>query len=388
MAGKVSPLNIGLRVTVRVILCMSVAIISIVCCCARSCGQVPPTVAADEPATVDGCQVIARIDGQVVLACELLWRVNMMLEENRDRIQPDQYDAIREQLMQRTLAGMIDQKLLYGEFRRNIPAENMPRIESNLVGPFEEREVPRLMKQLDVKSQRELAQELSRLGSSLDDAKQSFNEHVIASEWIRTKIKVSEEVSPEEMVAYYRDHRPEFEFPTQARWEELTVHKGASPGDAQQAFAKLAMMGNAIWPRVQANPAPDTPIFADVAQAKSEGLFASKGGYHDWTTKGALKAAVVDEAIFSLPVGQMSPILDSGSAFHIVRVLERKEAGCRPFSEVQNDIRDKLKDERMADAQRKYITKLRKNAKIWTVYTGNVSVETLMGQPQGDTRTR
>jgi hypothetical protein len=42
----------------------------------------------------------------------------------------------------------------------------------------------------------------------------------------------------------------------------------------------------------------------------------------------------------------------------------------------------------MADAQRKYITKLRKNAKIWTVYTGNVSVETLMGQPQGDTRTR
>jgi hypothetical protein len=69
-------------------------------------------------------------------------------------------------------------------------------------------------------------------------------------------------------------------------------------------------------------------------------------------------------------------------------VLERKEAGCRPFSEVQNDIRDKLKDERMAAAQRKYLTKLRKNAKIWTVYTGNVSVETLMGQPQGDTRTK
>jgi hypothetical protein len=69
-------------------------------------------------------------------------------------------------------------------------------------------------------------------------------------------------------------------------------------------------------------------------------------------------------------------------------VLERKEAGCRPFSEVQNDIRDKLKEERMAEAQRKYISKLRKDAKIWTVYTGNVSVETLMGQPPGDTRKR
>ena len=351
----------------------------------------PVNVASEavaQPATVDGCQVIARIDGQVVLACEVLWRVNQMLEDNRDRIPPEQYEALRDQLMQRTLSNMIDQKLLYGEFRRNIPAENLPRIEKNLVGPFEEREVPRLMKQLDVKSQRELEQEFSRLGSSMADAQQSFNEHVIASEWIRTKIKVSEEVSPEEMVEYYRDHRKEFEYPTQARWEELTVHKGATPGDAQQAFAKLAMMGNDVWPRQVTNPSPDTPIFADVAKARSEGLFASKGGFHDWTTKGALKAAVVDEAIFSLPAGQMSPILDSGPAFHIVRVLERKEAGCRPFSEVQNDIRDKLKDERMAEAQRKYITKLRKDAKIWTVYTGNVSVETLMDKVDGGTRTK
>ncbi len=368
---------------------MTVAIVSIVYCCAPARAQAPPTVAADAPpATVDGCQVVARIDGQVVLACELLWRVNLMLEENRDRIPPGQYDALRDQLMQRTLAGTIDQKLLYGEFRHNIPPENLPRIEKNLVGPFEEREVPRLMKQLNVKSQRELAQELSRLGSSMDDAKQSFNEHVIASEWIRTKIKVSEDVGPEEMVEYYQKNRAQFQFPTQARWEELTVHKGTTPGDAQRAYAKLAMMGNEVWPRMQANPAPDTPIFADVAKAKSEGFDAAKGGLHDWTTQGALKAAVIDEALFRLPVGQMSPILDSGAAFHIVRVLERKEAGCRPFSEVQNDIRDKLKDERMAEAQRKYITKLRKNAKIWTVYTGNVSVETLMAMVDGKTQTK
>ena len=66
--------------------------------------------------------------------------------------------------MQRTLAGMIDQKLLYGEFRHNIPAENMPRIEQNLLGPFEEREMPRLMKQLDVNSQREAGAEAVAAG--------------------------------------------------------------------------------------------------------------------------------------------------------------------------------------------------------------------------------
>ena len=346
------------------------------------------TDTAPEPATVEGCQVIARIDGQVVLACEVLWRVNQMLEANRERIPPQQYEAIRDQLMKQTLTGMIDQKLLYGEFRRNIPAENLPRIEENLVGPFDEREVPRLTKQLDCKSQRELEQELARLGSSLADSRQSFNEHVIASEWIRSKIKINEEVSPQEMVEYYRDHRAEFEFPTQARWEELSVRKSGIPAQAQQAFAKLAMMGNEVWPRLSANPPANTPVFGDVAKAKSEGFNAAKGGVYDWTTKGSLKATVVDDAIFVMPPGQMSPILDSGTAFHIVRVLERKEGGCRPFSEVQNDIREKLKDERMSIAQRKYIDDLRKDAKIWTIYTGNISVETLMAKPPGETRQR
>lgn len=341
-----------------------------------------------EPATVDGCQVIARIDGQVVLACELLWRVNIKLEENRDKIPPDQYEAVRDQLMQMTLTGMIDQKLLYGEFRRNVPPENMPRIEENLQPYFVEKEVPVLMKELDAKSQRELEQKLSQLGSSLADTRQNFTERVIASEWIRSKIKVSEEVSPQEMVEYYRDHRAEFEYPTKARWEELMVRKSGIPAQAQEAYSRLAQMGNEVWPRVAAGPPATTPLFGDVAKAKSEGVNAAKGGIHDWTTKGSLKAKIVDEAIFALPVGQMSPILDSGTGFHIVRVLERTEAGCRPFSEVQNDIRDKLKDERMGIAQRKYIADLRKNTKIWTVYTGDVSVETLMsragrgGQPR------
>lgn len=353
---------------------------------AQDAEMVLPSDIAAEPATIDGCQVIARIDGQVVLACELLWRVNMMLEENRDKILPTQYEEIREQLMLRTLSSVIDQKLLYGEFRRNIPPENLPRIEENLMKPFVESEVPRLMEQLNCKSQRELEQELSRLGSSLNDARQSFNEHVVASEWIRTKIKVSEEVSPEEMVEYYRTKRNEFEYPTQVRWEELMVRKSGIPAQAQQQYARLALMGNEVWPQVAANPPAATPVFDAVARAKSEGANSAKGGVYDWTSQGALKSKEVDAALFGLPPGQMSAILDSGTAFHIVRVLERKEGGCKPFSEVQNDIRDKLKQQRMSVAQKKYIAELRKNAKIWTVYTGNVSVEELFAKVPNTTR--
>ena len=84
----------------------------------------------------------------------------------------------------------------------------------------------------------------------------------------------------------------------------------------------------------------------------------------------------------------MSQILDSGPMFHIVRVLERKEAGRKSYTDVQPDIREKLKEQRFQAGAEAYLTRLRSEARIWTVYTGNVSAETLLGRKPGDAQQR
>ena len=173
----------------------------------------PPSAApkfAADAANLEGCQVIARVDDQIVLACDVLWRVNQMLEDYQQKASAEQQvpaerlEGVRQQLMKREVASMVDRKLLYNEFRRNVPAENLPRIEQNLREPFEQHELPQLMKELKVDNQRDLEIELARLGSSLADVRRAFNERLIASEWIRSKIKVSEDVGPDEMIEYYR----------------------------------------------------------------------------------------------------------------------------------------------------------------------------------------
>jgi hypothetical protein len=343
-------------------------------------------IATVDAASIDGCKMIARIDNQIVLACEVLWRVNHMIEVNQERIPPEQVNAVREQLLQRELANLLDRKLIYDEFLRNIPSENLPRLEENLLEPFEEREVPELMKQLKVSNQRDLERELARLGSSLADVRRTFNERVIAQEWIRSKVKINEEVSPDEMVQYYQAHLTDYEYPTQARWEELMVQKSRFP-DPHDAWAELAHMGNEVIQRNAVNPVRG-PAFADVAKARSHGFTAKNGGLQDWTSKGALKAAEIDHALFSLQVGQMSPILTSEDGFHIVRVLERKEAGREPFTEVQAKIREKLKDERFQAGVEQYLSKLRRDARIWTAFTGNVSADVLLGSKPDGTQTR
>ncbi len=351
-----------------------------------------PVVSPADNANLEGCQVIANVDGQVVLACEVLWSVNQMLETYQKNAGPDQQvpedrlKGVRHELMQKEVAAMVDRKLLYGQFLHFAPKENLPRIEENLRQPFEEHELPALMKRLKVDNQADLEKELARLGSSLADVRRVFNERVIASEWIRSKVKVNDEVSPDEMIEYYRSHLTDYDYPSQARWEELMVRKNRFK-DAETAYEAIAHMGNEVWESGMQKPVRGA-AFAETAKAKSDGFTAKDGGLHDWTTKGALQSKAIDEALFTLQVGQMSLILDSGPAFHIVRVLERKEAGRKPFTEVQSDIRDRLKDIRYQKEAVKYLTKLRQEARIWTIFTGDVAAETLIGKKPEDTQKR
>jgi parvulin-like peptidyl-prolyl isomerase len=237
-----------------------------------------------------------------------------------------------------------------------------------------------------VKSQTELEHELARLGSSLNDERRAFNEQIIAAEWIQSKVKINEEVSPDEMLEYYKAHLTNYDYPTQARWEELAVRKDRFK-DPSEAYAALAVMGNDVWQLGTVTPIKGA-AFADVAKAKSDGFTGKNGGVHEWTTKGALQCKAIDDALFALQVGQMSPILDSGPMFHIVRVLERKQAGRKSFPEVQADIRDKLKEQRYQTEAEKYLTRLRSEARIWTLYTGNVSADALLGRQPGETQQR
>jgi hypothetical protein len=343
----------------------------------------PAQLTQADTANLDGCQVVARIDDQIILACDVLWRVNQLIETQKQRLGPDvkvkpeEIEAVRQQLMKREVASLVDRKLLFNEFRRNVPAENLPRIEANLRAPFEEKELPWMMKALKVNNQIELERELARLGSSLADVQRAFNERIIAAEWIHSKVKINEEVSPDEMIEYYRAHLTDFDFPTQARWEELAIRKDRFSNPAE-AYKALALLGNEVWQRGTAQPIKGA-AFAEVAKAKSDGFTAKDGGVRDWTTKGALQCKELDEALFvTLQVGQMSQIIDSGPMFHIVRVLERKEAGRKAYTDVQIDIREKLKDQRMQAEVEKYLARLRSEARIWTVFTGHISAESLM----------
>jgi parvulin-like peptidyl-prolyl isomerase len=108
--------------------------------------------------------------------------------------------------------------------------------------------------------------------------------------------------------------------------------------------------------------------FAEVAASRSEGPTARSGGRFDWTSKGSLASKLLDEAIFTLPIGQLSAILEEEKALHIVRVTERVEAGRTPFIEAQTGIRDTLRQERRQKSMNDYLSRLRGRTPVWTAF--------------------
>ena len=116
-----------------------------------------------------------------------------------------------------------------------------------------------------------------------------------------------------------------------------------------------------------------------VAQRQSQGIDATEGGYHDWTSRGSLASETLDQAIFTLPVGRLSERLEDSEGFHIVRVIERTEAGRVPFEQAQVDIKETLRKEHIKSQVTAYVAKLE---------AGNPRLELARSRPAPSRRRR
>jgi PPIC-type PPIASE domain len=217
-----------------------------------------------------------------------------------------------------------------------------------------------------VTTRADLETSLRAKGSSMDREKRVFHDELVAQMWrqeqVSPKDKLEETVTHEDMLQWYHDHIKLFESEPRVRWEELmtsfTLHQ-----DRNEAYRLLAGLGN----RVLAGA-----TLADVARNGSEGATARLGGQRDWTHKGSLTSTVLENAIFGLPVGQLSEILMSEEGYHIVRVVERQEFTRKNFLDVQKQIKEGVKNDRLEKRYKEFLQKLRDRYPIWTIFDNSM----------------
>lgn len=101
--------------------------------------------------------------------------------------------------------------------------------------------------------------------------------------------------------------------------------------------------------------------FADVARRYSH--CRDDGGDLGWFERGAMVPAFED-AVFTLPVGQVSDVVQTEFGYHIIQVTGRKPAALQPLDEVRKTILADLWNERKNAAIGTHVDTLRQTAAI------------------------
>ena len=219
---------------------------------------------------------------------------------------------------------------------------------------FEETEMKKMMESSGVKSVAEFDARLRGQDYSLRQLKrkwaiQQFTRHAIG----QTLGKIPE-TTHQEMLDRYKENLATYEKPARAKWEQVLIRFDRT-GSRAKAKKAIVEIGNQIVHGAN---------FAATAKKQSHGFKAASGGLHDWTTKGALALEEIDKAIFSLPVGELSDLIETERGFHIVRVVERAEANRTSFLDAQVDIKKKIEGEKRKAAFDNYIKKLREEIPV------------------------
>jgi parvulin-like peptidyl-prolyl isomerase len=341
------------------------------------------------PQPMDECEVLARVNGQVIVARDVMWEAELMMQQRLAKLPPEQranapaqvIALAKRQLLQQMVMSRLDMALFYADFRAKSPDANLEKIHESLSAEFDKRELPKLRESLQAKDDAELAQRLFTLGTTLEERRQDFYNKMIARSWLTETVRYDKEVTHDQMLAYYQENRKKYEFPARCKWEELVARFDRYPSKAE-AYRALALMGNAAH-QVAAGGSAETPPYGEVAKRSSQGFNAAQGGLYDWTTQGALAATDVDRLLFTLPVGQMSSIVEGPLGFHLVRVVAREEAGVKEFRAVQTKIAEGIKNDRFNDAVQLRVTELKKGALVWTAFTGDLGASRTASSSDG-----
>jgi parvulin-like peptidyl-prolyl isomerase len=304
-------------------------------------------------------QPIARIGDETIFDAELAGPVNQQLAQRaRPQMSAREIEQMRRELTKQALETIIDQKAVVYRARKEMPAEAWPKIEKSVHEQFEKTHIKDLMARANVKTRQELDRVMQQSGTSIERQKKAFLERSLAAQWIRKEVNYDPEVTHQEMLDYYQEHREEYLVKGRVNWEELAVRfdKFATKDAAYQA---IAQMGNDVF---AGRP------FAEVAKASSQGITADQGGARGWTNQGSLASETLDGVLFTMRPGTLSRILEDDRGFCIVRVIAREDASYKNFVDVQTEIRDKIKKEKVDRGVKEYLAKVRSQTPVWTIF--------------------
>jgi len=313
---------------------------------APTLGSAPTAVAAQPPALATG-KPVARVNGAVLTDRDLAREIQMIFPyvQTHNGIPK----GMEPEMRKGALDMIIFEELVYQEAVRRkmtVSPERMKTAEARFRRQFTSQEEFNQVLQVEVHGSRQLMREKIRRSLLIEDL-------------LKSDVTEKSKVSAVEARAYYNRNPKKFEHPEMFSIQTISIipPSGANP-DALKEARKHA---------------DDALKAAKATKSYQEfGLLAEKASDDDWHVNMGDRKAVereklpppVVKAALALKPGQVSDLIQLGSAYTLFRLNAHIPAGTTPFEEVKAKLMSDLQKQKNEQLRSDLNKRLRKTAKV------------------------
>jgi peptidyl-prolyl cis-trans isomerase SurA len=267
--------------------------------------------------------------------------------------------ALLQQLYQDFSGAELDSKVAYAKahlLRQLIDRRILIQRAGHLfdVNKMQDFFLQQFLDQQNIKTEKDLEKMLAQENMNLADWKKKLVEFFAPQQVLRAEVTERIAISEADAQAYYDAHSAEFTVPAEATVREIVVTVAGTDRGAAREKAE----------GIRARAAAPGADFAAIAKESSDAGTKSQGGLLGLVKKGDL-AAPLEAAAFSVPVGEVSEVIEVEHGFHILKIDARTDASLKSFATVRGEVEAKLQGERFEEASKAYLKKLWAEATIW-----------------------
>jgi peptidyl-prolyl cis-trans isomerase SurA len=205
-------------------------------------------------------------------------------------------------------------------------------------------------------SMQDFLKNLAKDGKSIEYVKKEMRGQMMRARLLRREVKSKILVSDEEIGDYYNKNRQDYEGKETVRIKQLLLL--LPPNATKAVIAKVKNEALQLHKRIMEGESFDSLIVK-----YSQGPAAAQGGDVGFVGRGTI-IPEVDVVAFSLPVGQVSEVIESSVGFHIIQVVDKKGAGLKPLAAVREEIKTKIEDEKLDKKYDEWIASVRAKSHI------------------------
>ena len=291
--------------------------------------------------------VLVTVNDVKITRGEVDKRITEMLGPQAATLPPEKLTEVRDQLDQRALDSMIVEALLTKEVEKQnviVKSEEIDEALTQLKGSMPP----------DVK----LEAYLKDIGLTEKDLQNSLSKSLGIKKLVEKQVADITAPSDKEIEAFYADNSEKFQVPESVEARHILI--AFKPDDDKAAKALKMKKAEEVRKQLVDKKGEN---FEAIAAENSDDPSKSKGGMLGVFGRGQTVPAF-EQAAFSQKVGEIGPVVETSFGYHIIEVLDHKEARKVPLSEVSERISNYLAAEKKDNAVKEYIETLKDAATI------------------------